>query len=840
MYRKWPPVPNMPFISLATVDKEGPMSHSEVNERAMFASQGQINEIPSNDGPLGLDDVLKSDDNEFLRCVLVEGAPGIGKSTFAWELCHQWDEIPNLRKYDLILLVPLKETAVHQNPTTWKNLILFKHPSVEAVKNHIESNDGAGVLWILDGFDELSPNDRDERSLNMDLITGKVLPASTVIVTSRSSAAGSLQGSGKIDRHLEILGFTTNTIIDYVKSYFRERNDMLLSFLICHVFQSNLELTKLMYIPLNAAIVCLMHEENYGRASFQTLTELYNGLTCALIKRHLEIEKIPQLFCERDIQEYLPSEFHPKFLNLLKMAYDGILTQKFVFTASLDDHLGLMNVVSSSRFGLSGEHSFYFLHSSLQEYLAALHCTMQTGTHAYEIWNFHTLFFPFFIGIAGKVQPELVALGMEVVEKRLLSASCIYMYNGSNDELMKWSHVFLECFRQYPNVMSSFDSNSVLIKLNSIFSPESDFSLAGSMLSRYSIELFLTIVTASQLHDIAKPFFENSDAPGRINELKIIGLYDIVDLQKILSCDVVSTLNITIRHQSEFQEIFAGLKSVENLHNLILHSYDYTIQYPVFNVLDKMVHLSQLSIDTSKVEINEASLDTLEKAIKEQKNLGTVCLAPVCDSSATLNRFLRLVFGPSSLYGVFLYFVNFEECPDEVFSILEHNTSIYLLGLCCCRITKRLTIAMLKSSSLKLISIKYHDYHTLPMPHPCFPTDNSEVPGLIELVKKCSPPLKDLEIHRVFTPEESIEIVRAALYNQCLSRFGVYDVTFDEFSKVHIDGEHKDIDTSKICQEQYDKGILKEASAMFALLPEIQAQFFENYKRFRAGLNMYC
>ena len=33
------------------------------------------------------------DEKETLRFILVEGPPGIGKSTFAWEVCRRWDEI---------------------------------------------------------------------------------------------------------------------------------------------------------------------------------------------------------------------------------------------------------------------------------------------------------------------------------------------------------------------------------------------------------------------------------------------------------------------------------------------------------------------------------------------------------------------------------------------------------------------------------------------------------------------------------------------------------------------------------------------------------------------------
>ena len=813
------------------------MSRSEVNERAMFASQGRIDAIPSNDGPLGLDDVLKSNDNEFLRCVLVEGAPGIGKSTFAWELCHQWDQIPDLKKYDLILLVSLKEVAV-QKPSTWKNLILFSHPSVEAVKNHIESNDGAGVLWILDGFDELSPNDREIGSLYMDLINGIVLPASTVIVTCRSSLVGSLTTSARMDRHLELLGFTPEKITEYVKTYFSKTEGMCESFFRCYNFQNNVKLRKLMYIPLNAAIVCLLHEESHihGAASFQTMTDLYNRLICTLIKRHLGIRKqIPEVFC--DVKKYLPPEFRKQFQYLLKLAFDGIFKQAFVFSCDESfDHFGLMNSVTLSRVSLYGsEYSYYFLHSSLQEYLAALYCATNSDVHN-EVWNLTASSFKFFAGIVAKSQPKLIPLALEIIEQKLRLTR--NMESKLSTLFLQWSHVLLECFHEYPAVVQSIHSNLSIILTP--YSPDFYFSLAGSMLSLYPIRLYLKIFAASQLHHIAKPFIENSDAPGRIDELEIIGYYDVFDLQQILSCGVVSTLIITIRRQSEFQEIFAGLKSVKNLHNLCLRSYNYAIQYPVFNILDKIIHLSELNVHSCKVEIDEASLDTLEKVLKERSNLKLIRLSPACDSPVILNRFLRLMFDSSSLSTVALFGVNFQECSDEVISLLEHNTSMYILVLCCCRITKRLTDAMLNNSSLRLISIRDHDYH-VPALDP-LPTDNSEVPGLIELVKTCSPPLTHIKMHRVFTPEESIEIVRAALCNKTLCSFKVYDVTLEQFTdalKTDVSSdEQKNIDMSKITTVDklfdYNKSILSLGAYLGTMNPK---KLSEKIKDFHTLIN---
>ena len=40
---------------------------------------------------------------------LVEGAPGVGKSTFAWEFCRRWERGEIAQQYQLVLLLRLRD-----------------------------------------------------------------------------------------------------------------------------------------------------------------------------------------------------------------------------------------------------------------------------------------------------------------------------------------------------------------------------------------------------------------------------------------------------------------------------------------------------------------------------------------------------------------------------------------------------------------------------------------------------------------------------------------------------------------------------------------------------------
>ena len=49
--------------------------------------------------------LMNTEEGRAVRCVLVEGAPGVGKSTLAWEVCHKWEELETVKQYELVVLV---------------------------------------------------------------------------------------------------------------------------------------------------------------------------------------------------------------------------------------------------------------------------------------------------------------------------------------------------------------------------------------------------------------------------------------------------------------------------------------------------------------------------------------------------------------------------------------------------------------------------------------------------------------------------------------------------------------------------------------------------------------
>ena len=83
---KFPPTPSEKYVNLAVVKYDRPRDLDELKKHTLH---GKVNDLLVNKTKIGMDEIVGPTDS----LVFVEGPPGIGKSTLAWELCRGWDEL---------------------------------------------------------------------------------------------------------------------------------------------------------------------------------------------------------------------------------------------------------------------------------------------------------------------------------------------------------------------------------------------------------------------------------------------------------------------------------------------------------------------------------------------------------------------------------------------------------------------------------------------------------------------------------------------------------------------------------------------------------------------------
>ena len=346
---------------------------------------GNIDDINKSKRATDISQIVQLPDGSQPKCVLVEGAPGVGKSTFAWKLCWNWGKGKLLQQYQLVVLLRLRDKTMRAAKNI-SNLFQYRQCHVQKTAvEEIQRTWGEGVLLLFKGYDELPEELRSNSSIFLDVITGGELPEATVLITSRPWASEFLHRECKrhISQHIEILGFTKHNIQLYLERTIPDDDPLLLADLKEYISYYP-HINSLMYIPLNSAIVVEVYRNSRKDETVvpKTITELYSSLVRSLLLRHLldHLEHGKKRRWRVRSFSDLPQDVYQQLCELGRIAYEGILhDQQVIFSDLPEDFetLGLMQCAPELYVDEGAAVSYNFLHLTVQEYLAAFHLSQQ-------------------------------------------------------------------------------------------------------------------------------------------------------------------------------------------------------------------------------------------------------------------------------------------------------------------------------------------------------------------------------------------------------------------------------------------------------------------------------
>ena len=311
------------------------------------------------------------------KTVLIEGKPGIGKTTYCKKYVYDWatkKQNPHDCVTNIKVVLLLKCRDIKSN--IWEAIDdqLLPRDVDEDVKQQffqfIRANQSS-ILLILDGLDELAST---EMPIISEILAGRVLPKCKVVATARHEAGVKVRQL--CDTLFEVKGFTEAQAREFIAKYFKEKSELAekLSAQISH----DENLREMYANPLNAALLCLLCEE-FGGTLPEKRTTLYLNMIECVLKRYRKKRELP------DTKEDLTNLYKPQLKSLGLIALNGLIQGKLDFGENeLGEHasdiaaFGFLSVYPGGS-KLRPSLRYAFLHKSFQECFAAFYicCEIQ-------------------------------------------------------------------------------------------------------------------------------------------------------------------------------------------------------------------------------------------------------------------------------------------------------------------------------------------------------------------------------------------------------------------------------------------------------------------------------
>ena len=411
------------------------------------------------------------------RTVLIEGDPGMGKTTYCQKLAYDWatkqnEWDPSFPGIEVLLLLKCHEIK----SDIWEAIndqILPEEMDDQAKEyffKFIRENQSK-VLLVLDGMDEADPSNL---KMFFNLVEGKELSGCYVVLTSRHEVGKKVRRF--CDTLWEIIGFNKEDAESFIHKYFKNINKELLAEKTIEMIWPPLysvrstDLHELAKNPLNTALLCVICEDFKG--VFPTSrTQLYTEIVNCVLRRY---ENRHGLSSNND---NLLTVYKRDLFHLGKMALQSLRKGELFF----EEHEFAEKLIALSKFGFLSLQAagskrksrvrYAFLHKSFQEFFSGFYlacqiiegdidCDSVVTDEIYKV-KLNQVFY-FMSGILASLSEE----NAESLVKSIAADINLISLNRADGPLSQRLLFALRCVSGYPRLVGTLGESLNFTRLN--------------------------------------------------------------------------------------------------------------------------------------------------------------------------------------------------------------------------------------------------------------------------------------------------------------------------------------------------------------------------------------
>ena len=368
---------------------------------------------------------------------IVEGSPGIGKTTFCLKLAYDWanqsSSAASFPEFELVLLLKCRDIDGDLKEAITEQLFpkdMSKDATEELFRFFEAIDNQKKVLIILDGLDELAEKSKHHVD---DLLYRKRWAFCNVLATTRQEKGIEVRTQSKFAYNifLQIEGFTEDDSFEYFRRHFKiagldhsSKGEKLIEEIKCNKLLSDLQKN-----PLHLLLLCIVYEDHEGELP-SSRTNLYQVIVVCLLRRYCARHKVKATKEDMGLEK----QFKRDICCLGELAWNCLLNDRHSFFEEKLEELENRNeklVVRELGFvykeeslkRLKPQHEYCFLHKSFQEFLAASYVARKFRRKKFNVFehlNFDTAVKKFpqvFVFVCGILREEASILFAQIGEE---------------------------------------------------------------------------------------------------------------------------------------------------------------------------------------------------------------------------------------------------------------------------------------------------------------------------------------------------------------------------------------------------------------------------------------